>query len=128
MDRQGKAPQRSKETEQRQGREHPPPLRRSAGPRSTRGWRRAFAGGPTERHCGASGPTLETAPDVRSNVTHAADAPTHPGWAVSAFASSDLGDPIGLLDARSRTSPPRTSPSKVSGQRWPGVCGSERAR
>ncbi len=45
----------------------------------------------------ASGPTLETAPAFVP-MTPAADAPTHPPWTVSAFASKDRGDPIGLLE------------------------------
>ena len=43
------------------------------------------------------GPTLETAPSFVPMST-AADAPTHPAWAVRAFASHDRGDPIGLLE------------------------------
>ena len=44
----------------------------------------------------ASGPTLETAPAFVP-MTPAPDTPTHPGWQVSAFASSDRVDQIGLL-------------------------------
>jgi len=43
------------------------------------------------------GPTLETAPTFVP-MSPAADAPTHPAWTVSAFASHDRGDPIGLLE------------------------------
>ena len=42
------------------------------------------------------GPTLETAPAFVP-MSPAADAPTHPAWRVSAFASHDRGDSIGLL-------------------------------
>ncbi len=45
----------------------------------------------------APGPTLETAPAFVP-MSPAADAPTHPAWTVSAFASHDRGDPIGLLE------------------------------
>jgi len=44
----------------------------------------------------ASGPTLETAPAFVP-MSPAAETPTHPGWQVSAFASSDRGDQVGLL-------------------------------
>ncbi|MDB0005565.1 hypothetical protein N9E21_06835, partial [Candidatus Poseidoniaceae archaeon] len=43
-----------------------------------------------------AGPTLETAPEFVP-MAPAENPPTHPAWTVSAFASSDLGDPIGLL-------------------------------
>jgi len=43
-----------------------------------------------------AGPTLETAPTFVP-MTDAPDAPTHPAWSVSAFASSDRGERIGLL-------------------------------
>jgi glycosyltransferase involved in cell wall biosynthesis len=43
-----------------------------------------------------AGPTLETAPRFVP-MTDAPDAPTHPAWSVSAFASSDRGERIGLL-------------------------------
>ena len=46
----------------------------------------------------ASGPTLETAPAFVP-MTPSEDTPTHPAWAVSAFASDDRGEPIGLLEA-----------------------------
>tara|TARA_Y100000766_G_scaffold17848_1_gene12608 strand:- start:8811 stop:10046 length:1236 start_codon:yes stop_codon:yes gene_type:complete len=45
----------------------------------------------------APGPTLETAPTFVP-MSPAADAPTHPAWTVSAFASQDRGEPIGLLE------------------------------
>ena len=45
----------------------------------------------------APGPTLETAPAFVP-MSPAADAPTHPAWTVSAFASQDRGEPIGLLE------------------------------
>ena len=45
------------------------------------------------------GPTLETAPEFVP-MSPAKDAPTHPAWAVSAFASKDRGNPIGLLDSK----------------------------
>ena len=45
----------------------------------------------------AAGPTLETAPTFVP-LSPAEDAPTHPAWTVSAFASQDRGDPIGLLE------------------------------
>jgi hypothetical protein len=45
----------------------------------------------------APGPTLETAPTFVP-MSPAADAPTHPAWTVSAFASLDRGEPIGLLE------------------------------
>lgn len=44
----------------------------------------------------ASGPTLETAPTYVP-MSPSEDAPTHPAWTVSAFASHDRGDPLGLL-------------------------------
>ena len=44
----------------------------------------------------ASGPTLETAPTFVP-MSPAEDAPTHPAWKVSAFASHDRGEAIGLL-------------------------------
>ena len=43
------------------------------------------------------GPTLETAPSFVP-LLPSEDAPTHPAWTVSAFASHDRGDPIGLLE------------------------------
>ncbi|MGB1098194.1 MAG: glycosyltransferase [Poseidonia sp.] len=43
-----------------------------------------------------SGPTLETAPTFVP-MTPAPETPTHPAWTVSALASSDRGEPIGLL-------------------------------
>lgn len=43
------------------------------------------------------GPTLETAPTYVP-LSPAKDAPTHPAWTVSAFASHDRGEPIGLLE------------------------------
>ena len=43
-----------------------------------------------------AGPTLETAPTYIP-MNDAPDAPTHPAWSVSAFASSDRGERIGLL-------------------------------
>ena len=45
----------------------------------------------------APGPTLETAPKFVP-MSHGEDVPTHPAWTVSAFASHDRGDPIGLLE------------------------------
>ena len=42
------------------------------------------------------GPTLETAPEFIP-MTPAENPPTHPAWKVSAFASHDRGDAIGLL-------------------------------
>lgn len=45
----------------------------------------------------APGPTLETAPAFVP-MSPAVDATTHPAWTVSAFASHDRGDPIGLLE------------------------------
>ena len=44
----------------------------------------------------ASGPTLETAPTFVP-MSPAEDAQTHPAWKVSAFASHDRGEKIGLL-------------------------------
>lgn len=44
------------------------------------------------------GPTLETAPTYVP-LSPAKDAPTHPAWTVSAFASHDRGDSIGLLES-----------------------------
>lgn len=43
-----------------------------------------------------AGPTLESAPTFVP-MTPAPDTPTHPAWSVSAFASSDRGERIGLL-------------------------------
>ena len=43
-----------------------------------------------------SGPTLETAPAFVP-MSPAAETPTHPGWQVSAFASNNRGEQIGLL-------------------------------
>jgi len=45
-----------------------------------------------------AGPTLETAPTFVP-LSPSEDAPTHPAWAVSAFASRDRGDQIGLLES-----------------------------
>jgi len=45
----------------------------------------------------APGPTLETAPEFVP-MSPAEDAPTHPAWTVSAYASQDRGDRTGLLD------------------------------
>ena len=47
------------------------------------------------------GPTLETAPTFVP-MSPAADVPTHPAWTVCAFASSDLGEQIGLLEPARR--------------------------
>ncbi|MDB2335792.1 hypothetical protein N9V31_03605, partial [Candidatus Poseidonia alphae] len=47
----------------------------------------------------APGPTLETAPAFVP-MSPAADAPTHPAWTVSAFASDDRGEQIGLLEPK----------------------------
>ena len=44
------------------------------------------------------GPTLETAPTFVPMLSSEAAA-THPAWVVSAFASSDRGNPIGLLES-----------------------------
>lgn len=44
-----------------------------------------------------SGPTLETAPTFVP-MSPSEDAPTHPAWSVSAYASHDRGDRIGLLE------------------------------
>ena len=44
------------------------------------------------------GPTLETAPRFVPMMS-SEDAATHPAWAVSAFASRDRGNPIGLLES-----------------------------
>ena len=45
----------------------------------------------------APGPTLETAPKFVP-MSPGEDVPTHPAWTVSAFASHDRGDRIGLLE------------------------------
>ena len=45
-----------------------------------------------------AGPTLETAPEFVP-MAPAENPPTHPAWTVSAFASNDRGDPIGLLES-----------------------------
>ena len=44
-----------------------------------------------------AGPTLETAPEFVP-MAPAENPPTHPAWRVSAFASHNRGDPIGLLE------------------------------
>jgi glycosyltransferase involved in cell wall biosynthesis len=45
-----------------------------------------------------AGPTLETAPEFVP-MAPAENPPTHPAWTVSAFASNDRGNPIGLLES-----------------------------
>lgn len=45
-----------------------------------------------------AGPTLETAPEFVP-MAPAETPPTHPAWTVSAFASNDRGNPIGLLES-----------------------------